>query len=258
MTMSYLRALLLASSLAGCVEPLLDTTSTEQDVEAPNRLSVNSLSSNRLSVNRLSVNRLSVNRLSVNGVDLASDEVNALAADEGGRELLSYLIGCALPAGEAVEATTGDGTYTFAGSIGLAPAWMDRVPTLSERRWVSACLLARTNLFGVAVRLSLRGDHRALATSPFERGGFPYYEGSFYGDLWLESRELNTCSSTFSQTDVAFSTLPSRKCSFHLGDGTTACGFAWQGTCEDVCSRSGCESASETATEVIHVYLERI
>jgi hypothetical protein len=231
---------------------------TSSNVETPNRLAVNSLSSNRLAVNRLAVNRLAVNRLAVNGLSLAGDEVNAIAADAGGRELLSYLIGCALPPGEAVEATTVDGTYTFVGSIGLAPAWVDRVPTVSERRWVSACLLARTNLFGVAVKLSLRGDHLALTTTSQERTMFPYYEGNFYGDLWLEDRQMHTCSSSFSQTDPAFATLPSRKCSFHIGDGTTACGFAWNGTCESTCKKGVCEVPSDPGTEVITVYLERI
>jgi hypothetical protein len=70
---------------------------------------------------------------------------------------------------------------------------------------------------------------------------------------------MNACSSQLSATDPAFSSLPSRKCSVHAGDGYTLCGFVWAGTCDFICRRGSCVSPAVDGpgTEVINVYLER-
>jgi hypothetical protein len=73
----------------------------------------------------------------------ALPQMRLLATPEG-REVLSYAVSCALPAGTSITAIAGDGTpYSFAGSLGLAPRWQSRTPTADERRRLAACVHAR-------------------------------------------------------------------------------------------------------------------
>jgi hypothetical protein len=66
-----------------------------------------------------------------------------LLATPRGREVLAQVVSCALPLGASLTAINGDGTpYSFAGGIGLAPAWAERAPTAHERQRIAACLHA--------------------------------------------------------------------------------------------------------------------
>ena len=125
---------LLLVVLAGCADAIDDELGEiESEVTGTNKLAANKLAANKLAANKLAANSMKASSLA------DSDLVETVE----GREVLSYIISCALPAGQSI---TLDGTYKFDGSLGLAPAWATRAPTRSERRWVSACVLARTNL----------------------------------------------------------------------------------------------------------------
>jgi hypothetical protein len=232
----------------GCVEgddPSL--SSVEAHAEAPNRLAVNALSANRLAVNRLSVN----------GLSAASADLTILASDDGGRELLSYLISCALPADASV--TVGD--YAFFGQLGLARTWIDQPLRAFDRRWVSACLLARVNYFGVSVRLSLRGPAGQLTTSTAERATYPLFEGAFWGDIFAGAgQDKNACSGRYKATAPQVGTMPLRECTVPDGTGLTRCGFTAAGVCEDICvgtiQSSDRYETCAGAAQVISVYLE--
>jgi hypothetical protein len=105
------------------------------------------------------------------------------------RHLLKYLVSCSLPRG--VEAYVDDDgeRHTFPGSLGLAPAWAERGLTETEQRWVSACILARTNAFGKSVRISMRAAEPAppsLQASETERAAFNLFEGAFFGNIFAE------------------------------------------------------------------------
>lgn len=243
-----LTTIALCGLLGACAEePNLG--STESHVESANRLAVNRLAVNRLAVNRLAVNRLAVNRLAVNGMAQASADVEALAAEEGGLELLSYMVSCALPEGESL-AVAGD---VLNGSIGVAPGWLDNGLDISGQRWLTACLLARVNYFGVEVRLSLRGANGALTTSAEERAAYSVYEGAFWGNLFGETAEKTSCTSAYKATAPQVGTLPQRECTVtDTATGRTRCDYTPAGTCEDICEGAQCAGASE----VISVYLE--
>ena len=133
---------------------------------AANRLSANRLSANRLSANKLAASKLSENRLEANSV------AAKMLSTADGREVYSYIISCALPEGKEVDATIsgapdsappdtlytcGNGNCSFPGSLGLADYWIDHRLDVKGQRWVTACLLARVNYFGVKVIISLRG-----------------------------------------------------------------------------------------------------
>ncbi|HKY00013.1 MAG TPA: hypothetical protein VJL86_09875 [Steroidobacteraceae bacterium] len=117
----------------------------------------------------------------------------ALAATESARERLAYLVGCALPEGTVVDATVDGRTFAFPGSLGLAPAWSQRALEPVEARRVSACILSRTNRFGVTVQLSLRGAG-LLEADAAERAAFALHEGAFFGNVFSPTSPAYACS----------------------------------------------------------------
>ncbi|MEL7154119.1 MAG: hypothetical protein AAFN51_10105, partial [Pseudomonadota bacterium] len=107
----------------------------------------------------------------------------SLIATPEARQRLSYLASCALSSEAELVGTFSGQTHNFPGGIGLAPNWAQRSLTKTERRWVSACLLARTNAFGVPVKISMRAEKpiRGLTASQREREQFPVHEAGFFG-----------------------------------------------------------------------------
>lgn len=187
---------------------------------------------NRLSSNKLSAQRIAAAQVATGALPHA---VRPLLGSEAGREVLTYLVGCALAADDAITVRTAGRKLTFRGAIGLAPAWKIRAPTPSERRWVSACIYARTNLYGVPIAVSLRGAHPALASTAREQLGHVLVEGAFYGDLFDPvAPTAYACSALVKETRLPVSTLPARACAEPLPGGdptTTACGFTYAGPC---------------------------
>jgi hypothetical protein len=103
------------------------------------------------------------------------------------------------------ECVTGEaGTKTcvvpLRGAIGLginadeSTWWESGTCDESCQRWVSACLLARTNAYGVKVEISMRAPdtaplkvRQALATTPDEVTELPLREGAFYGNMFAST-----------------------------------------------------------------------
>src|SRR3954464_4837459 len=90
-----------------------------------NGLSANGLSANGLSANGLSANGLSANGLSANGLTASGLLGNGSTAltDPMTRELLKYVVSCALNDQQSLTFTVGGASYTFPGDMGLAPQW---------------------------------------------------------------------------------------------------------------------------------------
>jgi len=187
----------------------------------------------RLAANKLSAAKLRAARLG-DGT-LASATAN-LSGTQDGREVLSYVMSCALGAGDSLSVPALSAALpkqTVAGSIGLAPKWKTQPLSAAEKRWVSACVLSRTNLYGVEVKLSMRGSASALGLVLGESLGYLLVEGAFYGDLFKPQPEMYACSSLLKETGLPFSTLSARACSVPAA-GTpkmTACGFTYTGAC---------------------------
>ncbi|WP_438024470.1 hypothetical protein [Sorangium sp. So ce233] len=204
-------------------------------------VSANRLSMNRLSMNRLSMNGLSMSRLSTNGRELATTD---LMLDEDGRELLRYTIGCALPEGQSLVGTVDSTTYQFDGRIGLAPDWLRGPLPEKSQRWVTACLLAHVNGYGVEVAISLRGRHPALATDSAERRAYQQEEISFFGNVFQplgERDELGdigsrmySCGGALLQMSCAddeSAFVPERTCA-----SKADCSLKFLGPCRDLTS----------------------
>ena len=216
--------------------------------------------SNRLAVNRLAVNRLAVNRLAVNRLAVNSLEAQEVMSTPEGRDVMTYVVGCAIPNGQNVTLADKSGvTYTLTGLIGLAPAWATRAPTVSEQRWVTACLLARTNVNGVPVNLSMRHDSNlALITSAAERTQYSQVEGAFYGNLFAATPTWFACSNrNWTQLVGTF-----RACALSPNGITTDCGFSYTGTCSSTTTCTdrtapfgACKGQGVTYSEVITINL---
>ncbi|AUX46033.1 uncharacterized protein SOCE26_075360 [Sorangium cellulosum] len=256
----------------GCVAAALEGEPAEEQVGAAeeafasiNRLSMNRLSMNRLSMNRLSMNGLSSRWLSPRASTLSSTELIATAE---GRELLAYVIRCALPEGQSLSGAYGGVTYTFQGVVGLAPEWRSRPLAPVGQRWVTACLLAHVNGYGAQVLISLRGEHAALEATSTERAQFDVQEAAFYGNLFDSgsddddddgddgdgddggtARGLYACAGATVQAQcgaTSMSYMPRRSCSTNGG-----CALSFAGPCRDEArpARQACENTSAEFVE---------
>ncbi|MEZ4294125.1 MAG: hypothetical protein R3B70_04045 [Polyangiaceae bacterium] len=152
-----------------------------------------------------------------------------------GRNLLVHAAMCALAEGDVAYTTDSYGnTYRLTGRIGLAPAWKDQAITPTEGRWISACLLAHANAYGVAVDIALRGEHPALQDAPPE--GFSAQEAAFYGDLFQGGDAFACIGESPSHPDGA----PTRVCG-----RSSECRFVITGTCAPTSQDAVCESGTD-------------
>lgn len=102
-----------------------------------------------------------------------------------------YAIECALPLGESVTKLVEGEWVDFEGALGLAPQWQDGPCDESCQQWVSACLLARTNVSEHEVTLWLKASHPALGTQ--SNAAHPHYEASFFGNLFAGPDQRYMC-----------------------------------------------------------------
>ncbi len=157
-----------------------------------NALTGNALTGNALTGNALTGNALTGNALTGNALTGNALTGNGLTVGQLNREFFRYMYGCAARADQHITVTLDGQEHRFDGAIGIAPQW---VTPISEggtgkcdhecQRWMTACMLARTNAFGVPVPISIRGSHPALATATAEEISlFPLREGSYYGNIF--------------------------------------------------------------------------
>jgi hypothetical protein len=211
-----------------------DVSTRTQSVLEGNAIATNGIATNGVALNGIATNGIATNKLSNNLYSLASNDLMSTAE---GREVLKYVIGCAIPSGVTLTGSKSGVTYNFTGEIGLAPSWLNRGLRESEQRWVSACLLARVNRFGVPVSISIRGDHSALAVTATEAHDYTVEEGAFYGNVFraVEAPIIwNACRGR-DQAAGDSGTLDLRDCAEPdpANPGLTLCGFKYAGDCAD-------------------------
>ncbi len=239
--------LFLSVVLAGACVDVVDDTSPEDSTDVP-RLSSNGVSPSNLQSTYL------------DSAALTSTAVYSLAASSSSRNFLNYVVGCAL---DSTQSVTSAG-YTFYGVHGLASSWTSGALTLSQRRWVSACILARTNYSGATMTISMRGSNAALSLVGNE-GTTTYLkqEGAFYGDLFGGQFTRRACAGADLLANPLAVAFRSRQCA-NPDDATpdqTMCAFAYDGDCASHCTAGGdgyssCTDVNATAwAEVIKVNL---
>jgi hypothetical protein len=179
-----------------------------------------------------------------------------------GREMLSYLATCALPAEGGAYAEKDGQRFDFPGSMGLAPGWLETSMTESEQRWVSACILALKDGTGGAVSVSLRAansDNPALRPSDDDLTAFTIHEGGFFGNLFFAEPVAFACRGDRSEIEDGDPVLAKRVCTQRSSDqamtalGLTACGYRFIGFCSQIGTP---EVGDVRYDEVIEVYLK--
>jgi hypothetical protein len=248
-------ALVCVSTLAACTTDEA-VSSKSQSVTTLNRLASNRLASNRLASNRLASNRLASNRLASNKLALDPHGAAELIATDDGRNVLSYIVSCAAPPTESLEATHGScstnadcgtltpgtcdaGTckYSFPGVLGLAPEWLGKPLGRQGKGWISACMFARVNAHDTAEEISLHGEHPALAVALDESALYTAEEGAFYGNMFTPADQpiaWYACRGE-AQASGEFGGLVARDCAEPdpANPRITQCGFTYAGDCAD-------------------------
>jgi hypothetical protein len=194
-TGAWLATLCVWVSASGCgPEDLspesLSLDSASQELASINGLSANGLSANGLSANGLSANGLSANGLSANGLSTVAFKSWFTQDPAHANMLMTYVVRCAVPAGQSRSFThpqTGQ-TYTWAGGLGLAPDWSSgHPPNNNEQQVVTACLLAHVNRYGRHVTISILGLNawgHSIPFHPSELATYKVREACFFGNLF--------------------------------------------------------------------------
>ena len=157
---------------------------------AGNKLSPYSAAANSAAASTLAASPIAGRQLGPNRYAANSEATRDFMATSEGREVLSFIVNCALPADITLVATLPDGSaFEFLGEIGLANEWLNHPLRKTGRGWVSACLFARVNNHDVAVPFSMRGQTQALVTTPEEVATWSLEEGAFYGDYFVAPGE---------------------------------------------------------------------
>jgi hypothetical protein len=244
------RSFIARLTLVTAITVLILAAALAKAAETSNRLAANRLAANRLAANRLAANKLAASRLSENRLEANSDAAEMLSTADG-REVYSYIINCALPNGKEIDATIPGAPDTappntlytcskescsFPGSIGLADYWIDHRLDVKGQRWVTACLLARVNYYGVKVIISLRGVAPQLLVGKHEAERFSLEEGAFYGNIfsdpnkpldWNACRGRDAAAGETGDLKLRACTDPDPNDSTH-----TKCGFNYAGDCD--------------------------
>jgi hypothetical protein len=161
-----------------------------QDQVSNNGLAYNGLAYNGLAYNGLAYNGLAYNGLAYNGLS----NPDFAAWFQGDRSLadqvMTYVVRCAMSPNQRLtytDATTGQ-SYTWMGSLGLAPGWASGAPANTrEQQLITACLAAHVNLYLQHVPFSVRGrgaDMNAIPTGTTELAEFSQKEACFFGNLF--------------------------------------------------------------------------
>jgi hypothetical protein len=244
--------LVVATSCLACTVEPDSVSETNSAVVIDNRLAANRLAANRLAANRLAANRLAANRLAANRLELDPIGSADLITTPEGREVLSFIVSCAMPDDVTLEGTHAGVTYEFFGELGLAPRWEKRRLDRKGKGWVSACLFSRVNAFDVPIPVSLRGAHGQLTSTPDERATWSLEEGAFYGDYFTrDDEEINwiACRGRDQAAGEAGGLLQ-RDCAEPdpANPGRTLCGFKFAGDCGDWVSKPVCKKFNVNGT----------
>ena len=182
--------------------------------------------------NRLALNRLALNGLAPEGLE--GDAAEELLSTEAGREILKYVVQCALKPDDVLRGVADGQTYEFPGLLGLMAKWRDKPLTADEQQVMSACLLAHVNALDVPVSISLRA-HKMVNSTEEERRAYSVYEGTFFGQIFDgETVRAYSCQGSDSRAARAHSQdRELRMCT----DGTDDCGIVSLGRCQDICER---------------------
>jgi hypothetical protein len=181
-----------AAACGGPASPDVEEKAGAVTVE--NALTANALTANALTANALTANALTANALTANALTANALTANGLK-DPSARELMKYVVSCALDDDDSISMSIDGKSYTFPGGLGLAPQWGKRNGSCDEscQRWVSACVLARVDFLGVHEMISERGLNPGLHTTWQELIDYPAIEATYYGNIFVKGQPMYAC-----------------------------------------------------------------
>ncbi len=242
---SMVSCLLTAGFLVGTVTPARAKLAANK--LAANKLSAVSALANSAAASQLAAGKLSVEQVGPHSYALNVDGAAGLLATDNGREVLSFIVSCALPETDSLV-LPGPVPLEFLGELGLAPEWIDHPLRESGRGWVSACLYARINAHDVPLPISLRGQHPALAADAAEAAEWNLEEGAFYGDFFAPTTDTFAWIACQGADQAAGETggLVDRDCAEpDPADPThTLCGLSFAGNCGEFSATHVCKHFS--------------
>jgi hypothetical protein len=187
-----------AVSAVACIAPEGDNNDDETESVAftqlpaitTNAITTNAITTNAITTNALVTNAITTNAITTNAITTNAITTNALH-DPNARELLKYMVSCALLPSDHVDFTIDGVDYSYQGEIGLSPRWGQPGGKcdLGCQGWVSACVLARVDYLGEKVSVSLRGLHQALTPTAAEMAKYKSREGAYYGNIFKPAAE---------------------------------------------------------------------
>ena len=234
---------------------------------APNSIAPNSIAPNSISPGMLGGAALAMGSLDASVMSAIQDPS---ASGASARLLLRYTVGCALDTTQSMSFTWVDADNvshdeTYSGVLGLAPDWASGPLAADGQTWVSACLIARVNYFGVTVNVSLRGPMAGLDASESELAAYTKEEGAFWGNLFTTTPTAYACHNV---PDTDHSRAAYRVCATGYVDSSGAmqsCGIIERlGSCSSTCGQldsagyyaSCSDGAGPSSSSVVTVFLE--
>ena len=194
--LALLFSLALLTSAPGCGpledagEPLDLEDTRSQPLHSINGLAMNGLAMNGLAMNGLAMNGLAMNGLAMNGLSTAAFTSWFQKDPALSDMVMQYVVRCAVRNGESRTYTAPQTkvTYTWAGSLGLAPGWASGLPAnTAEQRVITACMAAHANRFGLHLAISVLGRSATGTAIPFTQSELKTYsakEACFFGNLF--------------------------------------------------------------------------
>ncbi|WP_438018013.1 hypothetical protein WMF18_02565 [Sorangium sp. So ce315] len=158
-------------------------------------------------------------------------ETRLLRSAEG-RELLHYVVGCALD--PRTKVSTSLPGVSFEGAIGLATTWRTaKLGALSSQRWVTACLLQTLNGIGAHVPIRMVGNHKGLVgASAKDAVDFSIPDATMFGNVFDPAKvEVFACADTGAAKACGFSW--SAFAHLRICDSSPLCGITLLGPCQD-------------------------
>jgi hypothetical protein len=108
-----------------------------------------------------------------------------------GRNTLSYLIKCALPAGHSITKVYNGVSYSFPGQLGVGAAWETGACNNTCQEMISACVMAHINTSGKHINLWLDSPNTlGLGRSP----AYPMQESAFFGNIFVSPPKAYFCN----------------------------------------------------------------
>lgn len=131
------------------------------------------------------------------------------------RKTVTYLVECALRDDQTITKVVDGEELTFQGVLGLADEWgeEDGYCDLECQEWVSACMLARTNVSGETVNIWMRSVHPAIGQGTSL--AYPAYEASWFGNLFAPEPTRYYCPGI---VGPVLAELQGRTCSNEIGE----------------------------------------